>query len=111
MSVFSLIKPLAYISLPVVVLHTLSNSSPVVKYYVRLGLYLSTLGVCSIWGAIVAVSMNVIGDKFNTNWVVGRSFYAITSGLFDIKVVVEGEEHLETRPSILVGNHQSSSGT
>lgn len=107
MSVFSLIKPLAYISVPVFVLHTLSNASPIARYYVRLGLYLSTLGVCSIWGAIVAVGMNVIGERFNTNWVVARSFYALTSRMFDIKLVVEGEEYLDTRPSILVGNHQS----
>lgn len=107
MSVFSLIKPLAYLSLPVVVLHSLSKSSPIARYYVRLGLYLSTIGACSVWGAIVAVTLSVVGDRFNSNWVVARSFYAITSRLFGIKVVVEGEEYLDTRPSILVGNHQS----
>lgn len=107
MSVFSLIKPLAYISLPVFVLHTLSNVSPVARYYVRLGLYLSTLGVFSVWGAVVAVGLNIAGDKFNTNWVVARSFYGLVSRMFDIHLVLEGEEHLDTRPSILVGNHQS----
>jgi len=107
MSVFSLFKPLAYVSLPVLVLHRLSNSSPIARYYVRLGIYLSTLGVCSVWGAIVAIGMGVAGERYNVNWVVARSFYALASTVMDIKLVVEGEEYLDTRPSILVGNHQS----
>ncbi|KAG8779689.1 hypothetical protein FRC12_023957, partial [Ceratobasidium sp. 428] len=38
-----LLKPLAYLSLPALLLRYLSERSPVVKYYVRLGTYLSTL--------------------------------------------------------------------
>lgn len=107
MSVFSVIKPLAYLSLPVFALHTLSNASPVARYYVRLGLYLSTLGLCSMWGIFVALGMNLIGETYNVNYVVARSFYAIASRALGIKVVVEGEEYLDTRPAVLVGNHQS----
>lgn len=70
-------------------------------------MYLSTLGVLSAWGAIVAVGMNIIGDRYNVNWVVARSFYLVASRVVGIKIEVEGEEYLETRPSILVGNHQS----
>lgn len=107
MSVLSVIKPLAYLSLPVFALHTLSNASPVARYYVRLGLYLSTLGIASIWGILVAVGMNAMSNPFNANYVVARSFYSIASRVLGIKIVVEGEEYLETRPAILVGNHQS----
>jgi len=56
---------------------------------------------------IVAVGMSLAGRRFDINWVVARSFYFLGSRLLDIKFVVEGEEHLETRPAILVGNHQS----
>jgi lysophosphatidate acyltransferase len=107
MSVFSVIKPLAYLSLPVFALHTLSKANPIARYYVRLGMYLSTLGLCSMWGILVALGMNVIDNPFNVNYVVARSFYAVASRVLDIKVIVEGEEYLETRPAILVGNHQS----
>ena len=107
MSVFGLVKSLAYISLPIFALHTLSKSSPIAHYYVRATMYLSTLGVLSAWGAIVAVGMNIIGDRYNVNWVVARSFYLVASRVVGIKIEVEGEEYLETRPSILVGNHQS----
>ncbi|KAJ2967876.1 hypothetical protein NUW54_g13380 [Trametes sanguinea] len=103
----SIVKPLAYISLPVFALHTLANASPIARYYVRIGLFLSTLGVCSIWGVICSVGLGLIGRRFDTFYIVARSFYHLTSRAVGIKLVVEGEEYLETRPAVLVGNHQS----
>ncbi|KAI0650435.1 1-acylglycerol-3-phosphate O [Trametes meyenii] len=103
----SFVKPLAYLSLPVFALHTLANASPVARYYVRIGLYLSTLGVCSVWGVICSIGMGLIGRRFDVFYVVARSFYHLASRAIDIRLVVEGEEYLETRPSVLVGNHQS----
>ncbi|KAI0310429.1 1-acylglycerol-3-phosphate O [Amylostereum chailletii] len=108
MSILSLIlKPVAYLGVPVYILTRLSASSPVARYYVRLTLYVSTLGLCSVWGAIVSVVLSLSGQRFNVNWVVARSFYALASRVLDIKIVVEGEEHLDTRPAVFVGNHQS----
>lgn len=107
MSIFSLIKPLAYLSLPVFVLHTLSQSSPIVRYYVRLSLYLSSLGICSAWGAFISIPMSIVGRRFDINWVVARTFYLIGGKASGIDIVVEGEEYLDTCPAIFVGNHQS----
>jgi len=56
---------------------------------------------------IVAVGMSLAGHRFDINWVVARSFYTLAGKLLDIKFVVEGEEHLDTKPAVLVGNHQS----
>lgn len=102
-----LVKPLAYVSLPVFALHTLSKSSPIARYYVRLAVYLSTLGVCSAWGVVCAVGMSIVGRKLDVFFVVARSFYMLASRAIDIRLVVEGEEHLETKPAVLIGNHQS----
>ncbi|KAI0053666.1 1-acylglycerol-3-phosphate O [Auriscalpium vulgare] len=102
-----LVKPAAYLGVPFYILHRLSASSPKARYYVRLTLYLSTLGLCSVWGAIVSIAMSLAGRRFDVNWVVARSFYGLASRVMDIKIVVEGEEHLDTRPAVLVGNHQS----
>ena len=107
MSVLSLVRPLAYLSLPVILLRSLSNASPIARYYIRLGVYVSAIGLCSVWGVIAAIGLNLGGDKYNVNWVVARSFYAITSRVFGLKFEVEGEEHMNTRPAIFVGNHQS----
>jgi lysophosphatidate acyltransferase len=102
-----LVKPLAYASLPVFILHTVSNASPLARYYVRLGLYLSALGICSAWGVVASIGMTIIGRRFDINWVIARSFYALAGSWLDIRFELEGEEHLSTRPAILMGNHQS----
>ncbi|KAH9943174.1 1-acylglycerol-3-phosphate O [Epithele typhae] len=103
----SIIKPLAYISLPLFALKSFADSSPIARYYVRVGLFLSSLGICSIWGVICSIGLGLSGHRFNVFYVVARSFYHLTSHLVSITLVVEGEEHLETRPAVLVGNHQS----
>ena len=103
----SIIKPLVYVSLPALALKTFADTSPIARYYVRVGLYLSTLGVCSIWGVICSIGMGLTGNRFDVFYVVARSFYFLASRMIGIRLVVEGEEYLETRPSVLVGNHQS----
>jgi len=108
MSVLSfIVKPLAYLGIPAYLLHKLSASNPLARYYVRLTLYVSTLGLCSLWGVIVSIAMSISGHRYDVNWVIARSFYALAGRALDIRFVVEGEEHLETRPSVMVGNHQS----
>jgi lysophosphatidate acyltransferase len=102
-----LLKPLAYVSVPIFLLRSIASSSPSARYYIRIVLYYSALGFCSVWGIIIAVGMSLAGRRFDINWVVARTFYSVASRFFDIKFVVEGEEHLDTRPAILVGNHQS----
>lgn len=103
-----IVKPLAYVSLPVFALHTLANHSPLCRYYVRIGLFLSTLGVCSVWGALCAVGMSLIGRRLDTSWVIARTFYFLASRAVGIKLDLEGGEWLdETKPAVIVGNHQS----
>lgn len=61
-----------------------------------------------MWGIVCAVGMSIVGERFNVNFVVARSFYNLASRAVDIKVeIVEGEQYLDTRPAVLVANHQS----
>lgn len=101
------IKPLVYISVPVILLRTVASASSVGRYYAQLTIYLGTLAVVSTWGVFVAVGMTLIGRRHDVNYVVARSFYAIASRVLDVRVEVEGEEHLQTRSMVMVGNHQS----
>lgn len=108
MGIFSLIiKPLAYLSLPVLLLRTLAQSSPIARYYVRVGVYVSMLAVCSTWGALISLPMSAAGARFNINWVVARTFDLLASTAVGITVKLDGEEYLSTRPAIFVSNHQS----
>jgi lysophosphatidate acyltransferase len=102
-----LVKPLAYVSVPIFLLRAIASSSPRARYPIRLFLFYSSLGLCAVWGMIVAVGLSLTGHRLDVNWVVARSFYSLTSRLLDIKMDLEGEEHLQNRPAILIGNHQS----
>lgn len=103
-----LFKPAAYVGIPVYLLHRASEASPIARYYVRLGLYLSTLGLCSVWGVCVSIGLSLAGRQLDVNWVIGRSFHAIAGNALDIRFEVEGEEHItDAGAAVLVGNHQS----
>jgi lysophosphatidate acyltransferase len=104
---FSLIKPLVYLSLPALLIRTVSNSSPTGRYYVRVGLYIGTLTAVAAWGVVVAAAMSIVGRRFDVNYVVARSFYAIASRVLDIRVEIEGEDYMKTRPAVYMSNHQS----
>ena len=103
----SLIKPLAYFSVPIIVLRRITSSSPVGSYYLNVGLYLGTLVAAAAWGAVLGVVVVVAGDRLNLGYYVAKSFYATAGRVLDIKIEVEGEEHLQTQPAVLLANHQS----
>jgi lysophosphatidate acyltransferase len=98
---------LAYISLPLYLLKLMSDRSPITRYYFRLGVYVSAMGLCSIWGVIVSIAMTLMGKRQDINFIISRTFYAVISKVMGITCTVDGEHHLDTRPAVLVGNHQS----
>ena len=100
---FCLFKPLVYLS-PII---AVAWFTPTGRYYLRLGIYLNTLCVVGMSSGIIASVMAIAGRKYDVNSVVAYTFYWIVSRALNITVEVEGEEHLETRPAVLIGNHQS----
>jgi len=98
---------LVCIVLPLLVFRSIASNTPTCRYYWRLTVFLGSLVVVSTWGVAVAVGMTLVGRRNDVNYVVARTFYALASYALDIKVVVEGEEHLQTRPAVMVSNHQS----
>ena len=102
------LKPLAYVSIPLLFFHSVSTHSALGRYYIRIALYLSTLGFCSFYGALVSIGLTLAGRRFEINWVVARTFYSLIRRILGIRFTVEGEHWLEsTRPAVIVGNHQS----
>lgn len=84
-----------------------SARSQRVRYYYNAMLYVFSMGVCSTIGTVYPLVFGLFGQRFNTNYVVAKSFYKLTSTLIGFRVKLEGAEHLKQRPSIIVGNHQS----
>jgi len=104
----SFLNPLAYLSFFTVLLVYFDSFSPRGRYYLRLCAYLPCLtGVIAIWGAIAAITMALQGRKHDVNWVIGRSFFHVAGRVLGIRIEVEGEEHMGTRPAVFLCNHQS----
>ena len=108
MSLLSLIlKPLAYLGLPAYLLHRFSRTSPLIRYHIHNFLFVCSLSFCSTLGFCVALPLSLVGRRYDVNYVVARTFYAIFGRLVGVAIIVEGEEYLKTRPCVFVGNHQS----
>jgi len=104
-----LIKPLAYVSLPLLIVQQVANQptpSPL-RYYARLVVYVGTLFTVASCSFVAAVGMSILGRPNDTNYLVARVFYSIMHTALDIKVEIEGEEFIETWPAVYMANHQS----
>ncbi|WVQ85206.1 hypothetical protein IAT38_007371 [Cryptococcus sp. DSM 104549] len=111
------LKPLALAStIALSTLGVLSQRYQRARFYFHLILYVSTLGLASVWGVIVSILATAAGQRLNINYFVARSFYLVSSPLVGIRFEVEGEEHLERlltardgkqQSAVVLGNHQS----
>jgi len=106
-SIMSALRPLAYLSLPLLAIRYAASRFPLVKYYWRIGIYVTSLAFVSAWGACLSVVLLVVGKRFDIDFWVARSFYFVAGSLLGIRFEVEGEEYLSTTPAVLLGNHQS----
>lgn len=98
---------LSLVSLSFVVFTCASARSQRLRYYYNATLYVFSLGVCSVLGIVSPVFLTLIGQRYNTSYVVARSFYYLNRAIMGYKIKLEGAEHLNQRPAIIVGNHQS----
>ena len=103
----SVVRPLVYLSIPVFLLRTAANASPTGRYYVRFGLYVFSITFTAVCAAFVAAGMTLIGRTYDVNNLVAGSFYVFGKWMLGIRIEVEGEEYLQTRPAVFMGNHQS----
>jgi len=99
-----LVKPLVYLSLPIIFAAWFTPSS---RYYLRVVMFVTCLSMVGTASIFIALVMAIAGRKYDVNGVVAFTFYYIASRVLNITIEVEGEEHLETRPAVMVGNHQS----
>lgn len=67
-----------------------------------------SLILCACYGVISSIVLRLVGYGRVSQWATARSFKWVmryTTGVrFDI---IEGVEHLSTRPAVFIGNHQS----
>ncbi|KAL0070192.1 1-acylglycerol-3-phosphate O-acyltransferase [Marasmius tenuissimus] len=100
-------RPLAYLSIPVILIRGFAMSTPNGRYYVRLGVYVASMTMVATFSAVIGAVMAIAGHRYDVNFVVARTFYFLGSNVLGITIEVEGEEHLNTRPALYMSNHQS----
>jgi lysophosphatidate acyltransferase len=98
-----LVKPFVYLSLPIIFAAWFTPTS----FYLRVAIYVTCLSVVGTASIFIALVMAITGRKYDVNAVVAFTFYYIASRALNITIEVEGEEYLQTRPAVMVGNHQS----
>lgn len=72
-----------------------------------MAVYIGALATVGSFSVVIAAGMSLIGRSTDVNSVVAWVFNAVVGRVLDIKVEVEGENHLDTRPAVFMMNHQS----
>ncbi|KAJ5552421.1 hypothetical protein N7494_001799 [Penicillium frequentans] len=89
-------------------LFALGQKVPRAAFLARCLAAYGSLLLCATYGVAASIVLRIAGYGRISQWATARSFKWVmrfTTGVcFDI---VEGEEHLSTRPAIFVGNHQT----
>jgi len=102
------LKPLAYVSLPIILLRSLAEVSPTTRYYLRSAAYAGTMATVASCSILIAAVYGALGKRSDAQNAVAQFFYATASRLLNVQVdIVDGAELLDTRPAMLMGNHQS----
>lgn len=89
-------------------LFALGQKVPRAAFVARCLASYASLLLCATYGVIASIILRLVGYGRVSQWATARSFKWVmryTTGVkFDI---VEGKEHLTTRPAVFIGNHQS----
>lgn len=89
-------------------LFALGQKVPKAAFIARCLAAYGSLLLCAFYGVIASIVLRLVGYGRISQWATARSFKWVmryTTGVqFD---VIEGAEHLNTRPAVFIGNHQS----
>ncbi|KAA8652388.1 hypothetical protein EYZ11_007083 [Aspergillus tanneri] len=89
-------------------LFALGQKVPRAAFFARCFAAYGSLLLCAIYGVIASIILRLAGYGRVSQWATARSFKWVmrcTTGVqFDI---IEGKEHLSTRPAVFISNHQS----
>lgn len=110
LGLYILLSPFIYLS-ATLTFYLLSylNLSPHASFFARCLASYAALLLCASYGVLASLYLRLFNDYRIAQWATARAFdytmWYLTGVRFDI---VQGKEHLSTRPMVLVGNHQSS---
>ncbi|KAK9467819.1 hypothetical protein V1512DRAFT_260147 [Lipomyces arxii] len=78
------------------------------RFYVRLFLCFLSMCACATYGVFASIILAILQRRGLSQWCTGRAFAWLTSLIIGVKIDFKNEEKLtNTRPAIIVGNHQT----
>lgn len=78
------------------------------KFYAKSVLFGSLIVVCALYGVVAGLVLKLIGKEEYAQYTVARAFYYSFSRLLGVKVTIKNSHYLQTKPSVVVSNHQSA---
>ncbi|BEI94137.1 uncharacterized protein CcaverHIS019_0605960 [Cutaneotrichosporon cavernicola] len=82
-----------------------------ILYKLSMGVYGTVLALVGFIATFEALILAIIGQRFNVDFYVARTFYYMCAPIIGWYIEMEGEEHLlnlqATGPAVILGNHQS----
>ncbi|PGH23631.1 hypothetical protein AJ80_02237 [Polytolypa hystricis UAMH7299] len=86
----------------------LSIKFPRAGFFARCLAAYACLIFCASYGVLASIVLRLVGYGGVSQWAAGRAFQLVmrlsTGSRFEI---IEGQEHLTTRPAVFLGNHQT----
>lgn len=78
------------------------------KYYARMAVYVFCILVSATYGVVISVLLTFVGKRRLVQHLVARFFQKMAGALLNIHFKIENEKVLtDTRPAIIISNHQS----
>ncbi|KAI9670046.1 MAG: 1-acylglycerol-3-phosphate O-acyltransferase [Caeruleum heppii] len=103
---YALYALLAYLGFTSLLL-LLSVAIPTLGFYGRLLASHLALFVVAAYGVVASIVLRLVGYGRVSQWATARAFKWVMLLATGVRFEVEGKEHLQTRPAVFVGNHQS----
>lgn len=89
-------------------LFALGTKVPRAAFFARCLASYGSLVFCATYGVIASICLRLVGYGRVSQWATARSFSWVMRYTTGIQFkVVDGVEHLSTRPAVFIGNHQS----
>ncbi|KAL9636418.1 MAG: hypothetical protein Q9164_002838 [Protoblastenia rupestris] len=106
-----ILLPTAYIllTLALYTMSLLSLSTPRTTFYARTLAAYGTLIFCALYGVLASLLLRCLGHHRMSQYATARSFKWTMRYTTNIRFeIISGAQHLNTRPCVIIGNHQSA---
>jgi hypothetical protein len=98
-----IVKPLAYLSLPLFVVQRIAIQPRHRDATLVLSCMLEPSTLLP-HAASSSLGMTLVGQPYETNLVVARMFYTLVHRALDLQIETEGEEYLEAKPAVYMSS-------